>query len=488
MKTLAKLIRKIQAIIRENSDSYHGTDKVNEFFDFAISFSFSDGIIAQYLSLALKSLNIQSHLYERSQHPDFLSIPNNIRFHFLIIPFDYHDLLDSESYALENEVRWIIRNNPKCCIIFVQTPDNSGNRRVEDLVSSTRRISQSSVDIITFSSHDSFFNFTQKVVGRIMPEGTDNVLSIGKPIEELVYVKKDSLFSELFYKMDTLGVRHCPVLDPKTGKCSRIISRRDLVRLVPPGNLLLPQEVQDATGITISPLKLMNLVDDLGEKPVGDLFPDYELVSVKSTDFISKAVEYLSIRHPLGGKQAYISGLPIVDGEKLSGFISYTDVLKKFISHQKAYLQTHVDQVATMERAEEPLWRLHESQCLRDAVIRLKNVRSLPVVDKLKGEKLVGFVEDVQVMAYNHTAFAEQLGALGVKYFMTPVKDLYTPMPGERLEDCISKFWESSSGSYPPSTLAVCHAKHGDDKRLQGVISYVDILKGWCEQSVEPEA
>jgi CBS domain-containing protein len=486
MKTFTRLIRKIQSIIGSRPDVYHDTNELSEPLKFAISFSFSEGITAQYLSLALKSLDIQSHLYERGRHPNFLSGSDSIQFYFLIIPSNYHDLLNSESYALENEVRWIVCNHPKCCIIFVQTPEDLGNRRIEDLVSSTRRVSQSSVDIITFSNHDSFFNFTQKVVGHIMPLGTDSVVSIAKPVEELVYVKKDSLFSELFYKMDTLGVRHCPVLDPKTGKCSRIISRRDLVKLVPPGNLLLPQEVQDETGITISPLKLMNLVDELGEKPVGEIFPDYDLVSVNSNDPISKAVEFLSIRHSLGGNQAYISGLPIVDGEKLLGFISYTDVLKKFISHQEAYLQTLVDQVATMDKAEEPLWRLHESQYLRDAVIRLKNVRSLPVVDKPKGERLIGFVEDVQVMACNHTAFAEQLGTLGVKYFMTPVKDLHTPMPGERLQDCISKFWESSSGSYPPSTLAVCNARHGEDKRLRGVISYVDILREWWKQSMEP--
>jgi len=56
-------------------------------------------------------------------------------------------------------------------------------------------------------------------------------------------------------------------------------------------------------------------------------------------------------------------------------------------------------------------------------------------------------------------------------------------MPGELLKDCISKFWESSSGSYPPSTLVVCNTRHGDDKHLRGVISYVDILREWRRQA-----
>jgi CBS domain-containing protein len=487
MKSFNQVIKRIKSIIYGKSSVYNSGHEFNELYEFAISFSFPEGIIAQYLRVVLKSIGIEPCLCERSQHLDQLTkIPTNIQVHFLIVPSKYDDLLSPESYALENEVRWIVRNNPECCIVFVQTPDKLGSKRIEDLVRSTRRISQSSVDIITFSNHDSLFNFTQKVVGRIMPlNGSDSVNSIAKPVEELIYVRKDSLFSDLFYKMDTMGVRHCPVFDPETGKCSRIVSRRDLVRLVPPGNLLLPQEVQDETGITISPLKLMNLVDELGEKTVGELFPDYELVSVSPTASISKAVELLSVRHPLGGNQAYISGLPVVEGEQLLGFISYTDVLKKFIFHQESYLQTKIDQIATMAKPDEPLWTLHESQLLRDAVVRLAQVRSLPVVDKLKSERLVGFVEDVQVMAYNHRSFAEQLGTLGVKHFMTPMRNLHTPMPGELLKDCIKKFWESSSGKYPPSTLAVCDTKNGDDKRLRGVISYVDILREWRKQPTD---
>jgi CBS domain-containing protein len=204
------------------------------------------------------------------------------------------------------------------------------------------------------------------------------------------------------------------------------------------------------------------------------------LIAVTPEDPIVKAVELLSVRQDVGGKKIYISGLPVMEGQKLLGFISYTDVLKKFIKHQDSYLRrTTVKEIATMDTEEDPLWKLHKAQCLRDAVIRLENARSLPVVDRLGGDRLEGFVEDVQVMACNHKQFTNQLGSLGVEYIMTPVKRLYTPMPGTILEKCLDKFYDASKGISPPPTLAVCDTEEGEEKSLEGVLSYVDILKGW---------
>jgi len=311
---------------------------------------------------------------------------------------------------------------------------------------------------------------------------SDCVTKIYTPFDELAYVEKDSRFSELFYKMTSLGVRHCPVIDPNTQECFRIVSRRDLVTLVPPGNMLIPQEVQDATGIKISPSILINLIDELGDETVDNLFSDQNLIAVSPDDKIIKAVELLSVRQDVAGKKIYISCLPVMEGKKLLGFISYTDVLKKFIKHQDSYLKTRVDRIATMDADDQPLWTLHKAQCLRDAIMRLANVRSLPVVTKPKSKRLEGFVEDIQVMACNHRSFTNQLGNLGVEYFMTPVERLYTPMPGTILEKCLDKFYDSSEGMYPPPTLAVCDTEEGKEKNLLGVLSYVDILKKWKEE------
>jgi hypothetical protein len=65
---------------------------------------------------------------------------------------------------------------------------------------------------------------------------------------------------------------------------------------------------------------------------------------------------------------------------------------------------------------------------------------------------------------------------------MTRVERLYTPMPGTILEKCLEKFYNSSEGTYPPSTLAVCNTEEGKEKHLLGVLSYVDILKKWKEE------
>ncbi|NJK65494.1 MAG: CBS domain-containing protein [Microcoleus sp. CSU_2_2] len=310
----------------------------------------------------------------------------------------------------------------------------------------------------------------------------DKVTEIYTPFEELVYVEKDSVFSELYYKMTSLGVRHCPVIDPNTKECFTIVSRRDLVKVVPPGNMLIPQEVQDATGIKISRSILINLIDELGDQKVGDLFPDRDLITVTPDDEIVKAVEVFSLRHNLGGKNMYISGLPVIEGKKLLGFISYTDVLKKFIKHQDSFLKKTIDMIATMSTEETPLSTLHKAQRLSDAFMRLQNYRSLPVVDKPRSNILEGFVEDVQLMACDHKKFTNQLSKLGVEHFMTPVERLYTPMSGTILKKCLDKFYDSSQGMYPPSTLAVCSTEDGPVKQLLGVLSYVDILKKWKEE------
>lgn len=449
-------------------------------FSFTISFSFSDGITAQYLDLVLKSLNIRSYLYERrSKFSHSIFLGKNIT-HFAIIPSQYDDLLNFENHHIEKEVKWIADNYPQCRIIFIRSSTKPASERTKNLVRSVQRISNANIKVVTVSVNDSFSNLTQKIAGHIMPLlGTDFASNLSNPVEDLITVTKESKFSDLSFKMGTLGVRHCPVFDPKTKKCSRVISRRDLVKLVPPGNMLLPQQVQDQTGITISPRKLIDLVEDLGEKTVGELFPDYELVAVAPNDPISKVIQILSVRHNLAGKMSYISGVPILDGDEFVGFISYTDVLEKFIKHQENYMRTPIFNVARMEGTETPLWTLHESQCLSDAMTYFQNVRSLPVVDKRKGKKLVGFIEDVQAIACNHEAFVSELSTLGVKHFMTPTKNLFTPMAGQLLEDCINIFCSSSNGTYAPSTLAVCNTKNGDDRNLEGVLSYVDILSGW---------
>jgi CBS domain-containing protein len=310
----------------------------------------------------------------------------------------------------------------------------------------------------------------------------DKVTEIYTPFEELVYVEKDSAFSELYYKMTSLGVRHCPVIDPNTKECFTIVSRRDLVKVVPPGNMLIPQEVQDASGIKISRSILINLIDQLGDKKVGALFLDRDLITVTPDDEIVKAVEIFSVRQNVGGKNIYISGLPVLKGKKILGFLSYTDVLEKFIKHQDSFLKKTIDMIATMSSEDDPLSTLHKAQCLSDAFMRIENYRSLPVVDKPKSNKLEGFVEDIQVMACNHTHFTNQLSKLGVEHFMTRVERLYTPMPGTILEKCLEKFYNSSEVTYPPSTLAVCNTEEGKEKHLLGVLSYVDILKKWKEE------
>lgn len=331
-------------------------------------------------------------------------------------------------------------------------------------------------------------NSTRKILNA--PKGMNSSTSVSEiftPLDQLVYVEKSSSFSELYYKMTVLGLPYCLIVDPRTRICSRIISKIDLVKLVPPGNALVPPEVQAATGITIRQSVLLNLIDNLEQRNVGELFPDQELISLRSSAPVSEAIRLLSTRHRLNVKYSYIAELPIIDDDhKLVGCLSYTDILKFFIKEAASYfLEITVNQVARMTSPDSPLYSLTSSQRLMDAFMQMESlgISSFPVVDEPMGDKLVGFVEDIQVMAYSHPTLAEELGKLEIGYLMSPLECLYTPTSSELIGNCLHRFLESSSGLFAPSTLAiVCNDenRYGKPvKRIQGLISYIDILKGW---------
>jgi CBS domain-containing protein len=360
----------------------------------------------------------------------------------------------------------------------------------ENYLTEVMGLNVSSIVAHNSSNHGNPSNSTQNISNSTKTMSPSApIYEIFTPSHQLVYVEKSSPFSELYYKMTVLGVPYCLVIDPKTSVCSRIISRIDLLRLVPPGNTLVPPEVQAMAGITVNQSVLLNVISNLEQRNVGELFPDQELIYLHPHDSISRAIELLSTRHRLNGKYNYLDGLPVM-GEyhgTIEGYLSYTDILRFLLNRSVSYLEICVADVARMISPDYPLYSLTSSQSLMDAFMKIESlgISAFPVVDKdINDDNLVGFIEDFQVVAYSHPALAEELGKLKISYFMSPLKHLSILNPDELIRDCLYKFLESSSsGFFAPSTLAVVCNKRKESGELvqsiQGLMSYVDILKGW---------
>lgn len=104
------------------------------------------------------------------------------------------------------------------------------------------------------------------------------------------------------------GIRHLPVVDEK-GKLVGIVTDRDIREAGP----------SDATLLSVQEINYL-----LGKLKVGGIMtPAEKLVIVQPDTLIEKAVQLLH-DHKIGS-------LPVVDGDKLVGIITETDILELFV-------------------------------------------------------------------------------------------------------------------------------------------------------------
>jgi CBS domain-containing protein len=300
-------------------------------------------------------------------------------------------------------------------------------------------------------------------------------------ISEMICVKRDSLFSELYYKMTTLGLDYCPVIDPQTERCTGIITTRDIVKRLPPKATTLPLELQEKINIVTDSLNSASLRDELkrlASQKIEELFPECNLsnlVTIQSTASVIEAIEVFSKRHDLGRRLGYVKCIPVLDGEGLFGFISYIDVLRKIIRKQESYLQIPIEMLARLSSSTE-FPSLQESDPVSHAYFLMNStgINCIPVIENSEDAKLIGLVEDIQILTFKHPSFFALLDTLSIRHIMTRRERLCTITPGQILKDCIESFTDRSYGK-PPSVLAVCDT----DMHLLGFLSYLDILRGW---------
>ena len=123
-----------------------------------------------------------------------------------------------------------------------------------------------------------------------------------------VTISPEASFFEARKLIREEGVRHLPVVDEK-GKLLGIVTDRDIREAGP----------SDATLLSVQEINYL-----LGKLKVGGIMtPAEKLVTIQPDTLIEKAVQLLH-DHKIGS-------LPVVDGDKLVGIITETDILELFV-------------------------------------------------------------------------------------------------------------------------------------------------------------
>jgi acetoin utilization protein AcuB len=123
-----------------------------------------------------------------------------------------------------------------------------------------------------------------------------------------ITINPEASFYEARKLIQEEGIRHLPVVDEK-GKLVGIVTDRDIREAGP----------SDATLLSVQEINYL-----LGKLKVGGIMtPAEKLVIVQPDTLIEKAVQLLH-DHKIGS-------LPVVDGDKLVGIITETDILELFV-------------------------------------------------------------------------------------------------------------------------------------------------------------
>jgi CBS domain-containing protein len=361
---------------------------------------------------------------------------------------------------------------------------NANNMLKENLAHLYQRIKQ--VLTLRFS----FFPNHQEKREIMTLTAKSSAYEIMVPADKLIAAHMNAKFSEVFFKINGMGVSYIPVFDDDDD-CVRILSRLDLVKCVPPAQI--PEEVAAEYGINRG--KIVRSIATLGNKKISDLFPSkQDIVSVKPLDSLEVVIQKLTDKYEIGDKPRYISGLPVfLNGSRtLEGFISFRDVFQYFIATQQDFLEIAMRDVATLPVDYDEVIRMTDDDDLSYADSLLQTgIRSIPIVtgpkgtDKYASRELWGFVDEIKVNIYKHEEFTNNLATLQCKHFAVEAKTLvrrgHIISPDDSLAECLPKFWVREEGQIPPAAFVVAEKKHekNDKYDLLGVVSYIDILRAW---------
>jgi CBS domain-containing protein len=424
---------------------------------------------------------------------------NPVDFYFALIPERFEEIYTNK-FSLRNDIIQAIERRPKCVVFFVHTHESAKRNSsilADEINQQTSRLPR---DIYICPPLRDFLRIKFSLARATNLTGSKAMSEILKPSslvtdimtdnDVLLTAYQDSKFSEVFFKVNGLGVSHIPILkSSQDEKCVRILSRRDIVKRIPPARI--PEEIATKYGINRG--KLVGMIAKLGNQQIQSLFPSEQNVIFADPSLSIKGlIEKLTTKHLIGDDERYISGLPVRIDDKsneLEGFVSFRDVLKKFISIQpQEFLGKKIRDIATIPSDYEEVIRMTDSDDLSFADSMFETgIRSLPIVEgSYDSDELWGFVDEIKMNIYKHEAFTNNLASLECKYFATPASALRIIDPDESIGDCLSAFWEKNEGASAPASFVVgdknAKKANGDsykDAKLLGVLSYIDILRAW---------
>jgi CBS domain-containing protein len=451
-----------------------------------------DTVTAAQLKLLLYSLEIYVSEDKPSSRDSPIDEVSKLDFYFAVFPSNFATIKESQ-YDITNEIRQLIISHPDCQI-FIVCGHKSNPLYIDNLADSVLREFNKIIYQLDFALFlQRFEQFTITTGAKIMPvQSSSEVTSIMIPAHDLSTVLDTDKFSDLYVEIFDSNVRHCPVLDHKTDRCIRVVSRRDVIKHLPPSNV--PDDI--AVKIKLDRAAMNQVRSELVRRPINheSLFPNpqTDLKSVTSKATVKAVVDIFRERQKLAGREIYISGLPVLDDKGgLEGFISYVDILKKFISTQSEFLENlKVSTVGTIARTPaefSSIRKLRSDDTINIASSQLDDtLRSLPIVsveDTNIPDEFVGFIDDITVKKYSHTKFPAASKRLEVRYVMTPKNYLPEITPDMKIEYVLPYFWGDSYGCIPPSSFAITEpAQKADNtpyRKLKGILSYTDILKAW---------
>ncbi|XGV86304.1 MAG: CBS domain-containing protein [Limnothrix sp. BL-A-16] len=459
--------------------------------DVCISYGENESFWAKIIEKSFCDLEQQVLLTSKSVflNTEFLTQP---KAYVSFLPNDYGCLSLDKSF--DEEILKALSFSKMSSLLLIYDVERNSDEVLNALVQSIELaradVSVNMIDISIFSEESliTITSFLKESVDMVCTSAKDTIKDLMTSAKDLVTVRSNQNFSDLYYRMMVKGVRHIPILAPEGDECLGIASRRDIADQLPPSNDDLDQ-LQNSL-INLDRTKLNRILLSKGMEKISSVFPHLgtgTLVYLSPESMIEEAIGILCEKQRIGaGRLTYVSGVLVLDKNKqLKGFVSYTDILRKFIKGQEDFLHDlKVHQVALMGSAKIDCLNNAMDLSLAKMASDVTKRRSFPVLESgetdIEKSDVVGFLEDIKIKKYVHPEFPE-LGEISVSEMMTKVEHLpCIPKPDDKVADILDSFWKPFYGNSPASSFLVCDKK--DSKlKLRGVISYVDILRFWLK-------
>jgi CBS domain-containing protein len=257
LKTIGKANFQFQSQLKCNACISHASNQIK---------------LGRHLELLLSSIGFRVYLHQRGSNLNDVLKYQSLDGYFLLVPEKYEELL-GRTASISREIESIVKEQPVCKIFLIYT-DRVDEILLESLIkfleekSISHKVHQ--IDFTTFTQ--SLVHTVDQIRGLIMSKQSPNEVN-DIMTQEVVVVRDDSKFSDVYYKMTTVGIRHCPVISSENSKCVGIISRRDLISKIPPGNLILPNNILIKYGISkLDQTKVTRELMTLGKQKVRDVF------------------------------------------------------------------------------------------------------------------------------------------------------------------------------------------------------------------------